>query len=119
MSTFVKKVISGSAEILASGTIISFDGSPLEFHLGSTEIPLILKLNFFKDDTGKVRGEPRLEEANVLSVSLYNFQLGLGGGLISPINIGVWANKELFFSFRVFPLNGSDQTTMVYSFYTK
>lgn len=117
MNNFVNKILSGDAEILAGGSIISFDNKPIKFEFASPSNPLKLILDFKKDATGKVYGNPVVINSQEIKLELFNFHNNLGSGLISPVQIGNLDGKKLYFSFRSYSLENSEQITLHYTFY--
>lgn len=114
MNEFIEKITSGNGNILASGTLITFDDAPINFKLkGALEV----SLNFKSDDTEKTSLKAESTENKRLRLDLYNFNDVLGSGSVLPLEIGTWEGKKLFISFRVYSLNDSNQRTIHYSFF--
>lgn len=117
MNNIIKKIKSGQAEILQTGSIISYDSSPITIEFGDNNTNLALNIEFKNTEDGKALIETGDVVNNSLQLILSNFNNQLGSGSIKPIAIGTWDNMTLSFSFRVYTLNGSDQKTLYFTFY--
>ncbi len=109
---------SGNAEVVISGTVISFDNNPITLTYGSTANPLQLTFEFI-DEEGKT--EPRMEGNKAtdrhLVIRLFNFKNPLGTGSVTPISIGTLDNRRLYLHFRAYQLTGSKARTVEYTLY--
>lgn len=118
MNYFVKKIKSGDAEILGSGSVISFDDKPIEIEFGSK--PLKVVLTFLEDkEKPEPYGKTETISDDQLKISLFNFNDRLGAGTLEPFPIGTWERNQMFLSIRSYGLIGSKQTMLHYTFYQK
>lgn len=108
MSDF--RAASGPTEVLATGTVIAFEGNPITIQVGPVTGPLKLVFQF-TDEAG--RDEPRQEgkspDPTTLEVTLFNFKNPLGSGTIKPIPIGTLAGRQLYMHYRIYALGASDK----------
>jgi hypothetical protein len=103
-------VRSGPAEIVASGTVIAFNGSPVEIEFGSPwKLHLILR---FKDVPGeeKQRISGKIIDRRTLEVTFFNFKNPLGSGSTRAIPIGKVGDNEVYIQYRIHALGESDKT---------
>jgi hypothetical protein len=109
------KIKSGTKEVIASGTVISFEGNPIGF-----EIENIKFIFEFVDEEGKAGTDVNFTspEERTLKITLKNFKNPLGTGNQKPMAVGTFHGLRLFLSYRVYQLEGSDKT-LDYTFYTE
>lgn len=122
MSDFIKKIKSGSATILGSGTFITFNEDPVEVEFGMVQGgagPLKVIFEFTKDgdSEGVVLKSEVIEPNKILKLILVNFDSDLGAGTIKPIEIGTYDGQKLFLGFRAHTMTNSESKTFHYTFY--
>jgi hypothetical protein len=128
------KASSGPVDIVASGTIIAFQGNPIEvmfellpaplngnlaFHESLPPLPLPcfkLIFRFIDEPAGAANPQPRSRlEAKAfgqltLEVTLFNCTNPLGMGNDHPVLLGHADGRKLFLQWRVYTLTASDKT---------
>jgi len=114
----VDKLESGPAEVVTSGSVISFLGNPITITFKAEDE--ILKLIFeFRDE--KEKKEPRMEVSlpnpETLKIILFNFRDPLGLGTGKPARIGTIGNRNLYLQYRVYPISGSLDKILHYTLY--
>ncbi len=106
----IVKIRTGGTEVIASGTVISFGKSPIEFEFDN----LKLIFEFHDDILGTGVKETRVEGApvdnNTLKLTLHNFNNPLGAGSTKPVPLGVLGGRKLFLQYRVYSLGDADKT---------
>lgn len=110
------KVTSGSAEIVASGTAISFRGSPLVIQLGENS-PLTVRMIFEETKAGVLSPGIRAQapDPDTLELYLQNFDNPIGTGTTKPLQVATIGGREAYLHFRVYSLPGSVDKTVHYS----
>jgi len=106
-------VASGKAEILASGSVITFRSEPLRIRFAG----LALVLKFQTDDKKKGTRMHGHADGKELQLTLTNFNSPLGSGTSEPIRIGTLGGKNLYLNFRVYALNNAADKTVHYTIY--
>ena len=111
-------VQSGPAEVIASGTVIAFQGNPISIQFG---FPMPLTVEFeFETDTENP-GKPRFHTSawgeHVLQLRLTNFDNSLGSGTVKPIPFGQRHERQLWIHFRVYKLGSSEDRTLHYTIF--
>ncbi len=113
-----EKIESGPAEIVASGTVFAFSGSPITITFGSpTET---LKLIFeFKDEEGKedLRVEATVVDTQTLKLTLINFKNPLGSGTTKPKPFGSLDGRRLYVHYRVYSLSDAADKMLHFNIY--
>lgn len=89
------KVSVGKYEVLASGTVITYNEDPLKFSLEDLTITID-----FKSDEGDSRIEHTVE-GKVLNLLLFNFDNPLGVSNTEPLYIGYIRDQNLYLNIRV------------------
>lgn len=116
----LKKITSGHADVIASGTVISFDESPLNIDFGNSSENLRLTLVFDRDSTNEFKLTAEPISQHELRLHIFNSQNStLGSGLLAPVHIGSLDEKDIFISFRIYSLDNSEQRTVHYTIYEK
>lgn len=112
------EVKSGSADIIASGTAIAFNGHPIEITFGpkSNRLTLILILNDNKNDK-ESKFESNIVDDATLKLVFTNVNNPLGIGNISPVNIGELDGRELYLNTRIYSIEGIKDKTVHYNIY--
>lgn len=118
MADLIKNVKSGIYNVIATGSVITADEAPVEIEFGNTTPPLKLTLNFVTNSTlNGVNIQSTPIDNHSLRFDLINFNSNLGGGNYIPIPIGSLNNRNLFFSFRTYTLDGSQGRTVIFTIY--
>jgi hypothetical protein len=94
-------VKSGPAEVIASGSVFSFNGNPVELAIGG--ISLIFE--FEQDKTRQEHAiDPKTPDEKTVKLTLINFDSSLGLGSTAPLRFGILKGRQLYFHFRVYGL---------------
>lgn len=109
----------GEHNVLASGSIISYEDHAVEIALNVGEQKLILSFTFFDDDSKQSRIEAMSSNGNKLELQLFNFNSSIGQGNTSPITIGDLQGKKLVLNFRVRRLGDAKSRTLEYTIYVE
>jgi hypothetical protein len=111
-----KSVDSGPAQVIDSGTVISFSGNPISLNYPDLGIKIV-----FEFKTGEEGREASVEssvpEPGILKLSLFNFDDRFGAGTIKPMRIGKYEGRRLYVQLRVYTLQGSPDKTLQYTVY--
>lgn len=106
---------SGPAEIISSGSIISFGGNPIEITLGPNDDRILMKMTFSEE--GKpLHVEVDFKSSKTLELTFHKFNNPLGSGSSKPIHVGELLDRKLYFHYRIYHLIGGDRT-ITYCFY--
>jgi len=116
-TTFLnKKIESGPAEIIDSGTLISFAGNPISLYYKNLNIKVIF--DFKRDEyNSETYVDSSVIEPATLKLTLYNFDDSFGAGTNKPMKIGKHENRRLYLQLRVYSLKGSTDKTLQYTLY--
>jgi hypothetical protein len=112
----VKTVESGPAEVIDSGTVISFSGNPISLHYPDLGIKIIFEFKVGEEGRG-TSVESGVPEPGTLKLTLYNFDDRFGAGTIKPMRIGKYEGRRLYVQLRVYTLQGSPDKTLQYTVY--
>ena len=116
-----KKVESGPAEVIDSGTVISFAGSPITLSYKALNIAIVFDFKTNEQvDHSYIDGaytEGSGKELGVLKLTLNNFDDRFGAGTIKPLRIGQYEGRKLYIQIRVYTLMGSPDKTLDYTIY--
>jgi hypothetical protein len=112
----VKTVESGPAEVIDSGTVISFAGSPISLHYPDLGIKIVFEFKVGEEGRG-TSVESSVSEPGTLQLNLYNFDDRFGAGTIKPMRIGKYEGRRLYIQLRVYTLQGSPDKTLQYTVY--
>lgn len=111
-SSAALQIRTGGKEVLASGTVMTADSRNLEFKLAH----LGVKLNFHNEPV-EIRMEAVADaSSSILTLNLYNFVNPIGTGTTTPLEIGTFAGRTLFFSFIVYATSAESVKTVHYTF---
>ena len=113
---FPKMVKSGPAEVIDSGTVISFSGNPISLHYPDLGIKIIFEFKPGEEGRG-ISVESSVPEPGTLQLALYNFDDRFGAGTIKPMRIGKYEGRRLYVQLRVYTLQGSPDKTLQYTVY--
>jgi hypothetical protein len=108
--------MSGPAEVIDSGTVISFSGSPISLHYRDLGIRIVFEFKAGEEDRG-TSVESSVPEPGTLQLTLYNFDDRFGAGTIKPMRIGKYEGHRLYIQLRVYTLQGSPDKTLQYTVY--
>ena len=112
------KITSGTCEVISSGLVTSFGGSPIDISLPNpTGTSYHIIFEFIKDETTKEHNLSAKTQPNGVVFLLTNFAKPLGTGTIKPINFatqGTGAN--LYINFYVYSV-GDANPTLQYTIY--
>ena len=117
----IKKILSGPAEVIDSGTVISFAGNPITLRYKDLNIAIVFE--FKTDEQNKstyVSGnyiDSSITEPGTLKLTLYNFDDRFGAGTVKPMPIGKYEGRKLYIQLRVYTLAGSLDKTLDYTIY--
>jgi len=112
----VKTVKSGPAEVIDSGTIISFSGNPISLHYPDLGIKIVFEFKVGEEDRGTYV-DSSVPEPGTLQLTLFNFDDRFGAGTIKPMRIGKYEGRRLYVQLRVYTLQGSPDKTLQYTVY--
>jgi hypothetical protein len=111
-------VVSGPAEVLAAGSVISFAGSPVTVEYGREAERF--KINFrFVEDPGraKPRVKARKVDTHILEIRLTNFTSSAGNGSTKPVKIGGVDGWSLYLHYWVSALPASKDKILQFTVY--
>ena len=112
----VKKVESGPAEVIDSGTVISFSGNPISLNYPDLGIKIVFEFKVGEESRGTYV-DSSVPEPGTLRLTLYNFDDRFGAGTIKPMRIGKYEGRRLYVQLRVYTLQGSPDKTLQYTVY--
>lgn len=99
------KIVSGSAHIIATGSVFSFNGEPVTITLNDDKVDesIAAKVEFVfeqdsKDPKMRIVGDP--QSPLMLRIHLINFNNALSEGLDEPIALGKNEKSVLYCMFR-------------------
>jgi hypothetical protein len=98
----------GMLDLLASGSVLVHDTSPVEFKIGN----LSFELMFYEDksiSTNKIEFENPATKTNTLFIKTTNFNNILGTMNTSPLQVGTLSNRILYFSFIVYTIENNNR----------
>jgi len=105
------RIRTGRAEVVASGTVIAFEGSPIEVSFGPADNSLTLIFAFEDLEEAKdLSVAVKILGDRTLQLTLRNFNKPLGAGSTAPLHIGTFGRKRLYLHYRVFDLGTRDKT---------
>lgn len=115
-TSIVKTIESGPAEVIDSGTVISFSGNPISLHYPDMGIKIVFEFKAGEEGRG-TSVESSVPEPGILQLTLYNFDDRFGAGTIKPMRIGKYEGRRLYVQLRVYTLQGSPDKTLQYTVY--
>ncbi len=115
--SFIRKAVSsGPAQVIDSGTVISFSGSPISLHYPELGIKIVFE--FQPGEEGQsTRVDSSVPEPGTLKLTLFGFDDRFGAGTIKPMRIGKYEGRRLYIQLRVYTLQGSPDHTLQYTVY--
>ena len=111
-----KKVESGPAEVIDSGTVISFSGNPITLRYKDLKIAIVFEFQTDEENSGTYVSSS-ITEPGTLKLTLFNFNDRLGAGTVKPMPIGKYEEQKLYIQLRVYTLAGSPDKTLDYTIY--
>jgi hypothetical protein len=112
----IKTVESGPAEVIDSGTVISFSGNPISLHYPDLGIKIVFEFKAGEEGRGTYV-DSSVPEPGTLQLTLFNFDDRFGAGTIKPMRIGKYEGRRLYVQLRVYTLQGSPDKTLQYTVY--
>lgn len=108
-------------EILATGSVISFNEDHLVMHLPleGEDLSFILSFGSDSSNTEKPSVEVIPHGERKLELKFINFDYDMGTGNNTPIEVGLIDEKALYFSYRIYSLVDSSSRLVHYTFYLK
>lgn len=106
------KIYTGGRAAIATGSVIAYEGAPIEIRFTFDESKFLrLIFNFHDDGSGpEGRVEVKILAETHVELNLYNFTNPLGDGTKRPIEIGQLNGRPLSLHFRVYHLPDADKT---------
>ena len=115
MDKSVVKIRSGSYDVLATGSVFSFNGNPISFYIGKENNPLKLTMIFVSNEEDKKFDVSTTMKNNELVVTLTNCNNPIGIGTRSAIELGSTQGRKLYLQHRI---SGDDESKLLfYTFY--
>ena len=115
---YTTKITSGSKEFIASGSLNTFDQTPILLEISDNN-KKFLKIQFeFKTDKdiSETRTEVAINE-DTMVFSLTNYDNPLGTGLVEPLQFAKYNSKLLYILFYVYS-HSTNIKTIIYSIYS-
>lgn len=110
-------VSSGQSTVIASGTIIQFNGQPIEFNIDFPGFPLKVIMDFKNSLDSKIKMEPQTMNNNTISLTLFNYNNPLGTGTTKALKIADYEGQNVYLNYKVYAFDGQSEKTVQYSFY--
>ncbi len=111
-----KKIVSGPAEIIDSGTIIAFARNPISLYYKNLNINIVFDFKL-DEQSRETYVDSSIVEPATLKLTLYNFDDSFGAGTNKPMKIGKYEGRRLYLQLRVYSLKGSADKTLHYTVY--
>jgi hypothetical protein len=116
-----KKIESGPAEVIDSGTVISFSGNPVKLSYKDLNLSIVFEFKTKENAENTSIDGSFTDNAEtgmgVLKLTLYNFDDRFGAGTVKPLRIGQYENRKLYLQIRVYTLIDSPDKTLNYTIY--
>jgi hypothetical protein len=122
-NTYVEglEITSGPADVIASGTIISFEGNPVKIKFGPADgrLTIIFSFENKKDQNGESNPYMNVKslDSKTAEFKLFNFNNSLGNGTINPLPIGTLWDKKLYLHFYVYAQGGARDKIIHYTLF--
>ena len=117
-----KKISSGPAEVIDSGSVISFAGNSIKLSYKDLNISIVFEFKTDEENKStRVSGsyvEGSVIEPGTLNLTLHNFDDRFGAGTVKPMAIGKYEGRKLYIQLRVYTLLGSPDKTLEYTLYS-
>ena len=107
------KISSKGKDIIANGTVHTFDSQQLTFKLGQ----LTFDFEFVVDAEKTPRFQSESLGSQHIKYQLFNFNNTLGSGLREPIKIGTLLSRNLYFIFTTYAFDNDSSKTVHYTFF--
>lgn len=109
----------GELDVYATGCIQAFEDDPIKISLNDNLKKTIICYHFlFVDDgTEKQSMQFRKTTARDFQITLINFSKSIGSGSLSPLRLGTFMGRSLFFSYRINTIQNSDEKLLFYTWY--
>lgn len=112
----VLKIKSGDKDLIASGSMMTFDGDDIQIEIGNKEGPLLLILRFAKDEENKeVRKASEVKDQKTLQITFYNYKDTRFTTI--PWNIGTLYKRKLYIVYHIEPMHNNEMRNITYSFF--
>lgn len=98
----------GALDLLASGSVVINEDTPVEFKISNLSIELM----FYEDksvSTNKIEFETPITKTNTLIIKTTNFNNILGTMNTKPLQVGTLSNRLLYFSFIVYTIENNNR----------
>jgi hypothetical protein len=90
-------------DVIASGSLISFQGGPVEMVLGEGENAFTFRFLFKSDDVNtEERAEFESAGEKQMDIVFFNTRRAFGAGSDGPREIGALDGRKLYLSYRVY-----------------
>ena len=117
----IRKILSGPAEVIDSGTVISFAGNPITLRYKDLDIAIVFEFKTDEENRSAYMSgsyiDSSITEPGTLKLTLYNFDDRFGAGTVKPMPIGKYEGRKLYIQLRVYTLAGSPDKTLEYTIY--
>jgi hypothetical protein len=112
------QINSGPARVVATGTVMTFAGNPIELVFGPSSQPLKLVLAFHdEEDNAELRVDTEAVDPKTLRLTLHNFRSPLGSGNTTPMQLGALGGQYLYLNFVVHCLSHGRDKLVHYTLY--
>ena len=113
----LKPIKSGGAEIVKSGSVISFGDNSVEFLLDNEDPNTHLEIIFVFEKNEENNNEIKftMVKEGTMEIRLYASESAIDSGNIDPVKIGAIDDKDILLNFRVRKIGNS--RTIDYSIY--
>jgi hypothetical protein len=101
------KIKVGEFDVLDSGSVVGNLNEPIDFIIDES-VALIVRLVFIDDDSNEKKNQKIAErfDKNGLQIKFINYDNSpFGTGNISPLMIGQYNGRELYFNYRIYHIN--------------
>ncbi len=120
-SSLNREILSGPAEVIDSGTVISFAGNPITLRYKDLDIAIVFEFKANELNKGTyisgAYSDSSITEPGILKFTLYNFDDRFGAGTVKPMPIGKYKGRKLYIQLRVYTLADSPDKTLDYTIY--
>ena len=95
------RIKSGETEIVASGTLFSFFGSPVSVEFGDSDTHFSILFLFRTDASSRESSATvRQQRKHAVDIELVNYNQSLTSGTQDPLEVGAYHGRPLFVHFR-------------------
>lgn len=107
----VLKINSGTAELIASGMIISFKGNHVEIETTIIDEPLRIVFFISEENEDDVPAKANILDKKTVELTLFKNKNSFNpSGTLRPFSIGTWGGRQLYIHYRVYDMQGGDST---------